>query len=123
MTGAAAAADAVCVRTDQYDFEGDIVVEVKKQIEQSLAVIADLSDSSANVFFELGFALGLTKPVVPICATPLEKLPFDVRNWNVVKYQFGQTAALKPKLARRLRNAVGTGKSEKRGKRKTAKAG
>jgi hypothetical protein len=106
MTEAASAIDADCVRTDKYAFEGDVVDELKQQIKASLAVIADMSELKPNVFFELGYAHGLKKIIVPISSTPLDVLPFDVRNWNVIEYRIGQTIALKAKLTKRLNSAL-----------------
>ena len=106
MTEAALAQEAVCIRTDRYEFEGDIVEELKGQIHTSLAVFADLSELRPNVMFELGYAHGLEKIIIPISSTPLDLLPFDVRNWNVIEYAIGQTTALKGKLTKRLRSAL-----------------
>jgi hypothetical protein len=97
---------ATCKRVDKEDFAGDIVSEIKSLIQQSVAVVADLSGSKPNVLFELGYAQGLSRPTVHICSTPLDQLPFDVRNWNVLPYVVGQTHRLKDALARRLRTVL-----------------
>jgi hypothetical protein len=107
MAGAASALNAVCLRTDKYEFEGDVVDELKRQIRSSIAVIADMSDLKPNVLFELGYAHGLKKVIVPISSTPLDDLPFDVRNWNVIAYCIGQTTVLRTTLTERLRKALG----------------
>lgn len=106
MTHAAASIGATCKRVDHEDFSGDIVQEIKSLIQQSIAVIVDLSGARPNVLYELGYAEGLGKPIVNICSSPLAELPFDVRNWNVLAYTTGQTYKLREPLARRLQAVV-----------------
>jgi Holliday junction resolvase len=106
MAHAAKAVGATCTRVDREDFEGDVLEEIRREIKQSAGVIADLSESNPNVLFEVGYAHALGKPVVPICRTPLNDLPFDVRNWNTIKYDAGSTFALRDQLASRLKTAL-----------------
>jgi hypothetical protein len=87
MVHAAAGVNAVCRRIDQEDFDGDIVERIKHMIGSSSAVIVDLSESKPNVLYETGFAHALGLPTVHICSTPIADLPFDVRNWNTLRYQ------------------------------------
>jgi hypothetical protein len=53
MTFAAESVGATCVRVDREDFDGDIPDKIKSCIESSIAVIADLSESNADVLYEL----------------------------------------------------------------------
>jgi len=106
MAHAADSVGAVCRRVDHEDFEGDIVGEIEELIRQSVAIIADLSESKPNVLYETGFAHALGRPTVHICSTPLDQLPFDVRNWNTIEYLKGQTWPLRDVLARRLAGAL-----------------
>jgi hypothetical protein len=91
-----------CLRVDHEYFSGDIVVEMKRLIKSSIAVIADLSESRPNVLYELGFAEALGKPSVQICSTDLKQLPFDVRNNNTLKYTMGQCSRLRRRLVKAL---------------------
>lgn len=109
MAPAAAAVKAACIRLDREEYAGDSVMEISKRIRSSVAVIVDLSESKPNVLFEAGFAHALKKPTIHICSTPLEKLPFDVRNWNTLTYQKGNTTALKRKLIKTLKELVAPG--------------
>ena len=106
MTHAANIAKATCRRVDRTEFSGDIIEEIKRLIISSIAVIVDLSGSKPNVLYEAGFAHALKKPTVHICSTPLSDLPFDVRNWNTISYNIGQTTALSDVLARRLVTSI-----------------
>jgi nucleoside 2-deoxyribosyltransferase len=102
MTYASEKVNAACKRVDQEEFSGDIVSEIIRLIKQSDAVIIDLSEGKANVMYEAGYAHALEKPVVHICSTPLDDLPFDVRNWSTIPYAKGQTTKLQDTLAKRL---------------------
>lgn len=106
MRAAAQALGLACVKVDEEDYVGDIVVKIKSLITESVAVIGDLSEAKPNVLYELGFAHALDRPTVHICATPLDQLPFDVRNWNTLEYGLGQTHRLIEPLTRRLRSAL-----------------
>jgi hypothetical protein len=94
---------AVCERIDNEEFAGDIIREIKDRIKRSIAVIGDLSESNPNVLYEVGYAQGLNIPTVHICSTPLSELPFDVKPWNTIRYNIGQTHLLKDKLVDRLK--------------------
>jgi hypothetical protein len=102
MAYAADSVGAVCRRVDREDFQGDIVDEIKRLIRGCVAVIADLSESKPNVLYETGFAHALNLPTVHICCTSLDRLPFDVRNWNTILYSKGQTHSLRDVMAKRL---------------------
>ena len=108
IRGAAKLARCVARRVDQEEYVGDVVARIASRIAQAKAVIVDLSESRPNVLYEMGYAQASGKPVVAICSTPTEKLPFDVRNLNVLRYAAGQTHRLRPRLARRLRAALKT---------------
>jgi hypothetical protein len=107
MSHAAEQVGADCKRVDLKEFSGDIVTEIKRLIHSSVAVIVDLSEAKPNVLYEAGYAHALKKPTVHICSTPLSDLPFDVRNWNTIAYNRGQTALLKEPLTRRLKAVMG----------------
>ncbi len=48
-------------------------------------VVAELTGNNTNVFYELGIAHGLQKPVIMI-SQDLSQVPFDLRSYNVVTY-------------------------------------
>jgi hypothetical protein len=106
MAYAANHVNAECKRVDRTEYSGDIVEEIKGLIKDSIAVIVDLSEGKSNVLYEAGYAHALGKPSIHICSTPLDELPFDVRNWNTILYEKGQTTKLRDQLARRLKAVV-----------------
>jgi len=106
MSHAAKKVNAACERVDDMEFSGDIVEEIKRLINESIAVIVDLSGAKPNVLYEAGYAHALGKPTVHICSSPLDDLPFDVRNWSTIKYSLGQTSRLREPLAKRLRSEI-----------------
>jgi len=106
MAPAAEAVGAVCKRVDREEYAGNVVEKVRSTIRESIAVIADLSESRPNVLYEAGFAHALDKPTVHICSTPLKDLPFDVAQWNTIEYQKGQTHKLQSILTNRLRSIL-----------------
>ncbi len=91
------------VRVDHQNFVGDIVAEIKKLIKKSAAVVGDLSDGRPNVLYEIGYAEAAKRNVVQICSTPMENIPFDIRNNRTLPYEKGQTTKLKERLIRELR--------------------
>jgi hypothetical protein len=77
------------VRTDKVYSLEKILPRILNGIRHSAFVIADVTETSPNVFYEIGFAEGLGRPVI---ATAREgtKLPFDIVDtpvtfWNDLK--------------------------------------
>ena len=64
-------------RTDETDSLERIVPRIEAGIRKSAFVIADVSEQSPNVFYELGFAKALGKDVI-VTAKKGTQLPFDV---------------------------------------------
>lgn len=102
MRGAASDNGLTARRVDQDEFRGDVVDKIKGLIKSSAILVADMSGSNPNVMYEVGYADGLGIPVIPICSTPLDKLPFDVAQQNTILYSVGQTGQLVPKLSERV---------------------
>jgi hypothetical protein len=77
----------LCERADQAHFTGDILEWVKSRIAASRAVIADLSFANANVYLEVGYAWGCSKPTILI-AREGEELKFDLRGQRCIHYKW-----------------------------------
>jgi hypothetical protein len=63
-----------------------IHAEIIRHLEQADLVLADLSSSNANVYFELGVRTSLDRPVVLVKDKRTSILPFDVGPVNVLTY-------------------------------------
>jgi hypothetical protein len=74
-----------CTRADRMGINVEITAEVQRQLRDSDLVIADLSDSNPNVFYELGYRHALNKPSIMVC-DDVTRLPFNVRTWGMIHY-------------------------------------
>jgi hypothetical protein len=91
-------------RTDETESNQRIIPRILNGIRRSAFVIADVSDVSPNVFYEVGFAEGSARDVV-LTAKEGTKLPFDLVDLPVLFWS-GQED-LKDKLRRRLTEVTG----------------
>jgi nucleoside 2-deoxyribosyltransferase len=48
---------------------------------------AEITSNNPNVWYELGFALALQKPVLLVCTNERERFPFDIQHRHVIRYQ------------------------------------
>jgi nucleoside 2-deoxyribosyltransferase len=74
-----------CLRVDDIWKNSVIIQDVFELIFSSSIVIADLSHKNPNVFYEVGIAHTLGKPVIPI-AQNIDDIPFDLRHHRVLTY-------------------------------------
>lgn len=72
-------------RADDIKSQSNILEDIIKGIVGSDLIVADLTDSNANVYYELGIAHALQKRVVLI-TQDVDDLPFDLRSYRVVSY-------------------------------------
>jgi hypothetical protein len=87
-------------RTDESDSSERIIPRILGGIRGAAFVIADVTNPSVNVFYEIGFAEGMGKPVI-VSAKKGASLPFDIADIPVL-YWSGQEE-LKEKLRRRVK--------------------
>jgi hypothetical protein len=73
------------LRADREFSKPEIWCKICANIQESRAVIADLSGPNANVFLELGLVWGVGRPFI-LLAQDRKKLPFDTRSFHVIKY-------------------------------------
>lgn len=73
-------------RADDIHASGNIVRRVVRKIQAAQLIVADLSQSNANVYYELGIAHSLDKPTILLTQDELDTLPFDLRNDRVIRY-------------------------------------
>ena len=74
-------------RADQSAHSGDITNHIYIQLLNAPIVIAVLTDSNPNVFYELAVRHLLKKPVVQICSKEyMETIPFDIKPIKLLAY-------------------------------------
>jgi hypothetical protein len=92
-------------RIDLQEGDYEISQQLMQEIDKADAVIADFTLSSANVYFEAGYARGRSKKIIQTArkGTPLE---FDIRNWRTIFYRNATElqAALVPAFTQLIRD-------------------
>ncbi|MDB5320779.1 MAG: uncharacterized protein JWN40_2410 [Phycisphaerales bacterium] len=67
--------------------------EIQRGIEQASVCFAEITTDNPNVWFELGFAIGVRKPVCLVCSSErTTSFPFDVRHRSIVTYEVGSSS-------------------------------
>ena len=72
-------------RADDFFTVGDVMPDIWKRINAADFIIADLTGRNPNVFYELGIAHTIGKPVV-LLSQSMDDVPFDVRHQRVIEY-------------------------------------
>lgn len=66
---------------------GKIIDQIWRGINGAKVLVAELTERSPNVFYELGLAQALDKPVVLVCSKNSEHdVPFDLQHIRVIYY-------------------------------------
>lgn len=88
------------VRTDHDPNLNPITARILDGIREADFVIADVSEKSPNVFYEIGYAKGIDRPVI-ITALKGTELPFDIKDLPVIFYdRLNMAEDLVPSLER-----------------------
>jgi nucleoside 2-deoxyribosyltransferase len=66
---------------------GLVVADIARQIAESRVIIAEITPVNANVYYEVGYADALGKPVILIADKSVRELPFDVRPYRTIFYE------------------------------------
>jgi len=74
------------LRADETYGPGLIIADITKEISESRIVIAEISPSNSNVYYEVGYAHALNIPTILI-AEKAVKLPFDVSPFRTLFYE------------------------------------
>ncbi|MDT0278158.1 hypothetical protein [Blastococcus goldschmidtiae] len=87
---------------------GKIIDQIWRGIREATVLVAELTTKNANVFYELGLAHALEKPVVLVSSNE-QDVPFDLRHIRVIVYDqtdpfWGQK--LIDKVADNIRSAI-----------------
>lgn len=74
-------------RVDEIRGPGIIIDDIRRQIELAHVVVAEVSTHNPNVFYEVGYAHALKKPVILLARRGGEReLPFDLQPYRVIFY-------------------------------------
>ncbi|MCA9228295.1 MAG: hypothetical protein KDA47_21895 [Planctomycetales bacterium] len=74
-------------RVDEISGPGIILEDIQRQIEESHAVVAEISTHNPNVFYELGYAHALRKPAILLVRREDGgNMPFDIRGYRAIFY-------------------------------------
>ena len=74
------------LRSDDVFGPGIILQDIVKKIIESSIIIAEISPTNPNVFYELGYAHALKKPTI-LLAEKGQSLPFDIQGYRVIFYE------------------------------------
>ena len=88
------------VRADDIQNQRSILRDVLEKIDRSDLIVADLTSANPNVFYELGLAHMLRKPVILVTQS-IDEVPFDLRPYRLLEYSthFAQIEKAKENLA------------------------
>jgi hypothetical protein len=75
----------VCERADEIRYTGGILEKIYDSIRTASVIIAEVSVPNPNVFYEIGYAHALGKPVV-LLTRDISNSPFDLRGYNHIVY-------------------------------------
>ena len=103
VRGAARAVNATAVRIDHDPDPGDVVKQIKVEIERAVVIIADLSEARPSVLHEYGYAEARDKPVIAITSSEMSATPFNVSHNTTHAYELGSTELLRKRLTKLLR--------------------
>ncbi len=74
------------IRADETFGPGIIIADIERQINESTAVIADITPNNPNVYWEVGYSHALKKPTILIAEGGTD-LPFDVSPFRTLFYE------------------------------------
>ena len=94
-------------RADDLDNQRNILRDILTSIDGYDLIVADLTDNNPNVFYELGLAHGLSRPVI-LLTQSIESVPFDLRSYRIIPYgrDFVAAAEMRAKLLSAARQAL-----------------
>jgi nucleoside 2-deoxyribosyltransferase len=73
-------------RADDINRPGNILRQIVEHTKKATVVLADLTDSNPNVYYELGIAHAMGKPTVLI-TTHIDEIPFDLKSVRIIHYE------------------------------------
>jgi nucleoside 2-deoxyribosyltransferase len=93
-----------CVeRADQWIRTISLHEKIFSRNKDADIIIADLTEKNSNVLYELGLAVALKKPVIPLTRDPIKDIPLDIKHLEFIKYKPLRDV----ELINKLNNAIG----------------
>ena len=83
-------------RADDIRAHQNILKDIISALAESALIVADLTGSNPNVYYELGLAHAFRKRVI-LLTQQVDDLPFDLRSYRVIPYStyFAEVAKAK----------------------------
>ncbi|WP_158997824.1 hypothetical protein [Pigmentibacter ruber] len=98
-------------RADEIYNHGVLLNDIIEHITISSLIIADISEQNPNVYYEIGYAHAMQKPVILIGdRNKIEKIPFDISHFRVLFYEDSMTGGkdFQDRLLQHLNSILGT---------------
>ncbi len=92
-----------CERVDEQEFKGSIKDKILHNIRKAKFIVADVSESRPNCYYELGIAHALGKTVIHL-ANDSKDIHFDIHDFNFIIYS--RVADLKDRLKKRIESTI-----------------
>jgi hypothetical protein len=95
-------------RADLAKKPGLVIADIVKNLTDSAVIIAEVTPVNGNVYYEVGYADALGKPVILLADKSVGQLPFDVRPYRTIFYEnsIGGKQAVESSLSEYLRNIL-----------------
>jgi hypothetical protein len=98
------------LRGDSLFRPSPIMADIWQMIKDAKVLVAELTEKNPNVFYELGLAHAIGKPVVLISET-IDDVPFDLQSLRVILYDKNDPSwgsKLKTKLTKAINESMST---------------
>lgn len=94
-------------RVDEDPRADVLIISIEDGIRSAAVCLADITTDNPNVWYELGYAFAVGRPVVMVCSNErTEKYPFDIQHRKVIPYKTEAESdfkTLSDSIAERLR--------------------
>jgi nucleoside 2-deoxyribosyltransferase len=98
-----------CQRGDSKILTIPILEKILQEIQAADFIIADCSGRNPNVFYELGMAHVLEKPVILITRDPINETPTDIKSFEFIRYELDDHINFFDQLDKALNSIMGGG--------------
>ncbi|MFN7984815.1 MAG: toll/interleukin-1 receptor domain-containing protein [Vicinamibacterales bacterium] len=104
---AAAASDAhlSSVRADSLESAGSITAEIEKHLSAAAVIVADVTNATPNVMYELGLARAKGRPLI-LVASSSRDIPFDLAGLRVVIFDRTSPGDFLSRLSAAIKEAL-----------------